>query len=80
MNQELEYYHKQISLLESEIAYLHRILDKSGIPYRRNIIVNDIPEDNTDDLRQSEITENQGRCIIKDCVPIKKSVMKYAAV
>ena len=71
MNQELEYYQKQISLLESEIAYLHGILDKAGIPYRRNIIVNDIPEDNTDDLRQSEMTENQGGRIKTEIITSK---------
>lgn len=71
MNQELEYYQKQISLLESEIAYLHGILDKSGIPYRRNIIVNDIPEDNTDDLRQSEMTADQGGRIKPEIITSK---------
>ncbi|WP_242848156.1 hypothetical protein [Ruminococcus sp. HUN007] len=71
MIQNIEFYQKQIDLLESEISYLRGILDNAGISYRRNIVINDISEEKLDDLRQSEKAADQGGRIKPEIITAK---------
>lgn len=71
-----EYYENRISELESEISYLHGLLDEAGIAYKHSKLKQTLWND--DDFRQDAMESDQGARIIQEQLKPQHAIYFYS--
>lgn len=71
-----EYYENRISELESEISYLHGLLDEAGIAYKHSTLKQ--TSWNDDDFRQDAMESDQGARIIQEQLKPQHAIYFYS--